>query len=406
MDQSESAPAVFLPFISDGYVSLLGNSLKVLVKILRDTAAFDSFIQASVLPFSNESHTGCWVPIMGMEMKVLQVPLHKVVLHSDLFQVELTVGVRPALPVEGVTLILGNGAAGERVWGGASPPPVVSSVPLMRKQPDNDAVSFPLVFTACAVTRSMAQNSPPAVPEHEESDGEEAEGLCFSLSDVSLSVTQEELEHEQRADASLNGLFDVALPAHEVKNDSHCYFLLKGLLMRKWVPHGDAFVGDPVLQVVVPSRLREKVLRRAHDESGHWGVKKTYDRILRFFFWPRLKRDVAEYIKTCHVCQLAGKPNQVIKPAPLLPVAAVGQPFEHLIIVCVGLLPRSRSGAAYLLTVMCQTTRYPAAYPLRTITARSIVRALTQFIAIFGIPKIIQSDQGSNFTSHLFAQVL
>jgi len=55
---------------------------------------------------------------------------------------------------------------------------------------------------------------------------------------------------------------------------------------------------------------------------------------------------------------------------------------------------------------MCQRTRYPAAYPLRTITTRSVVKALTQFISIFGIPKIIQSDQGSNFSSHLFAQVL
>ena len=89
--------------------------------------------------------------------------------------------------------------------------------------------------------------------------------MCFSLSDGSLSVTQKELESEQHADASLNGVFDVALPTHEVKNDSHCYFLLKGLLMRKGVPHGDEFVGDPVLQVVVPSRLHETVLKRAPD---------------------------------------------------------------------------------------------------------------------------------------------
>ncbi len=55
---------------------------------------------------------------------------------------------------------------------------------------------------------------------------------------------------------------------------------------------------------------------------------------------------------------------------------------------------------------MCQSTRYPAAYPLRSITTKSVVRALTQFISIFGIPKVIQSDQGSNFTSHMFGQVL
>lgn len=55
---------------------------------------------------------------------------------------------------------------------------------------------------------------------------------------------------------------------------------------------------------------------------------------------------------------------------------------------------------------MCLVTHYPAAYALRNITAKSIVKALTQFITIFGITKIVQSDEGSNFSSHLFAQVL
>lgn len=136
------------------------------------------------------------------------------------------------------------------------------------------------------------------------------------------------------------------------------------------------------------------------------GVRKTYDRILRYFFGPRLKRDVAQFIKTCDTCQCTSKPNQVVKPAPLYPIPAIGQPFEHLIIDCVGPLPRSKSGHSYLLTVMCQATRYPAAFPLRTITSKSVGKALTQFISTFGIPKIIQSDQGSIFTSHLFAQVL
>ena len=59
-------PASFLPLISDGYVSLVGGSLNLPVKILCNTAVFDSFIQASVIPFSNESHTGCWVPVVGV----------------------------------------------------------------------------------------------------------------------------------------------------------------------------------------------------------------------------------------------------------------------------------------------------------------------------------------------------
>lgn len=182
--------------------------------------------------------------------------------------------------------------------------------------------------------------------------------------------------------------------------------LRDSLLVKKWVPHGESFVGDPIVQIVVPEKFRESVLKVAHEGSGHLGVQKTYDRVLRHFFRPRLKHDVSAHIKTCHTCQLTTKPNQILRPAPLSPIPAVNQPFEHLIVDCVGPLPHSKSGAVYLLTVMCQATRYPAAYPLRTITARSVVRALSKFISIFGIPKIIQSDQGLNFFSHLFSQVL
>lgn len=119
-----------------------------------------------------------------------------------------------------------------------------------------------------------------------------------------------------------------------------------------------------------------------------------------------MKRDIFSCIKMCHVCQLTAKPNQTLKPFPLSPISVVSEPFEHLIIDCVGPLPKSKSGSCYLLTVMCQSTSYPTAYPLHTITAKSVVRALLQFISVFGIPKIIQSDRGTNFTSHLFAQVL
>ena len=149
------------------------------------------------------------------------------------------------------------------------------------------------------------------------------------------------------------------------------------------------------------------MLNLAHNEvAGHTGVRKTYDRVVRRFFWPKLRKDISSYVKSCHVCQLTGKPNQKIPVAPLQPTAAVSNPFEHLIVDCVGPLPRSKSGHSFLLTVMCQSTRYPSAYPLRSITAKSVLKALTSFMSVFGIPKVIQSDQGSNFMSKLFARAL
>lgn len=77
----------------------------------------------------------------------------------------------------------------------------------------------------------------------------------------------------------------------------------------------------------------------------------------------------------CHTCQVTGKPNQVIKVAPLCTIPAVSEPFDQLIFDCVGPLSPSKSGIVYLLTVMCQSSRYPAAYPLRMLSAKAVVRA-------------------------------
>ena len=149
-----------------------------------------------------------------------------------------------------------------------------------------------------------------------------------------------------------------------------------------------------VVQVVMPDKYRDLVLKATHgDISGHFGVKKTYNHALQHFYWPRIKRcDVARFVKSSHVCQVAGKPNETIKPAPLKPIQSVGTPFEHLIIDCVGPLPKSKSGMEYLVTVMCQATRYPAAYAVRSINTKAVVKSLTLFFSISGIPKVIQSD--------------
>lgn len=172
-----------------------------------------------------------------------------------------------------------------------------------------------------------------------------------SLPDLPPSVSREDWVKSQKADASLSALWDGVLPAEKVRDVAQGYFVQEDLLVRKWLPCLGDSVGEAVFQVVVPSGFRDVVLKTAHDSCGHLGIKKTYDRVLRYFFWPRLKRDVASYIKSCHVCQLTGKPSQVINPAPLTPIPAVSQPFEHLIIDCVGPLPPSKSGCAYMLTV-------------------------------------------------------
>lgn len=43
------------------------------------------------------------------------MPLHKILVESDLVSGEETVGVRPGFPIQGVALLMGNDLAGRKV---------------------------------------------------------------------------------------------------------------------------------------------------------------------------------------------------------------------------------------------------------------------------------------------------
>ena len=130
---------------------------------------------------------------------------------------------------------------------------------------------------------------------------------------------------------------------------------------------------------------------------GHLGMNKTYHKIINHFYWPGLKSDVSKYCKTCHTCQMVGKPNQTIPKAPLQPIPAFDEPFSRILIDCVGPLPRTKSGNEYLLTIMCTSTRFQ-----NKVNSQSLIK----FFTFVGLPKSVQSDQGSNFMSGIFQQVM
>ena len=106
----------YKPFISEGVMSLVGEeSSSQKLKILRDTGAAQSIMLHIVLPLTENSFIGVNVLISGVEMGVLEVPLHEVNIKSSLINGNIVIGTRPSLPVEEISLILGNDLAGERV---------------------------------------------------------------------------------------------------------------------------------------------------------------------------------------------------------------------------------------------------------------------------------------------------
>ena len=438
----------YAPFTSVGYVSLVGCDEARKVSILRDTGASQSLILDSVLPFGGKSSTGTSVLLQGVEGGYFEVPLHSVDLQSGLVSGKVNLGIRKSLPMEGVSLILGNDLAGDKVT-----VPIVSATPLACEHAETESLvqEFPEVFPACAVTRSMARKSSESVRKTSSDDvsledsffshlndentcptesntcskendtnantstqeDKDAHGLCDEtqiVDESELVLNKSSLIEAQKKDSQLIVLNDNALLEDEALKENVCFYKKDDVLMRKWKPVDASGDEDwrEVHQIVVPKVFRNQIMSISHESAlgGHLGVNKTVEKILKQFFWPGLRQDVSDYCRSCHVCQMVGKPNQKIPPAPLKPVPAFDEPFSTVIIDCVGPLPRTKAGHEYLLTMMCASTRFPEAVPLRRITAQNVSKALVKFFTMVGLPKVVQSDQGSNFTSKVFRQVM
>ena len=416
---SDSVMQSFEPFIHNGFVSLSSeftNSNPV--KILRDTGASQSLLLANTLPFSDVSFTGANVLIKGVDStEFTSIPLHNAYLSSDLVSGHV-VGILPSLPFDGVHLLLGNDLAGSKV----EVNPLVTDIPSVDPNTDSIEQEIPGLFLSCAVTHSMTQSK--STSDDVTTDVDLADTFLSRMinndnvsnvtnddfSAIAQTFSRSDFIREQNSDPDVSCLFARSVDESDVSRDPVCFYTKNDVLTRKWrpsdVPADDEWAVKH--QIVVPSSYRPHILSLAHDTpmSGHLGIDKTYQRILEHFYWPNLRKDVVEFCRSCHTCQVVGKPNQTLPKAPLQPIPAFEEPFSRVIIDCVGPLPKTKSGNQYLLTVMCASTRYPKAMTLRNISAKTIVKALIKFFTLVGLPKSIQSDQGSNFMSGLFQQVM
>uniref|UniRef100_A0A1A8GVS8 Gypsy retrotransposon integrase-like protein 1 n=2 Tax=Nothobranchius korthausae TaxID=1143690 RepID=A0A1A8GVS8_9TELE len=410
----EDESSCFEPFLSQGFVADNENGTQVPVKILRDTGASQSLILQGTLPLCETSSTGLSVLLSGLNSEPVLRPLHRVWLKCDLVQGVFDLAVCPTLPVTGVTLLLGNDVAG----GAVVPPFQVRESPFEVASEVGEISDY---YPACVVTRSqrklaedrlidvsgLFEDEKPSLPPSPSlplDSNDEVRRRCWGL-----PLTHDTLGEEQKADETLQKCFrDLENANERVTAMTSGYFVGNGILMRFWKnPAAKGAAWGTVKQIIIPVKFRSQILSLAHESqwAGHLGIRKTYLLLLEHFFWPGMKRSVREYCQTCHVCQIAGKPNQPPKPVPLTPIPVIGNAFDHVIVDCVGPLPRSKSGKRFLLTIMCTATRFPEAVPLSSITAKAVIKALTSFFSLVGLPKVLQTDQGTNFKSELFQKV-
>lgn len=163
----------------------------------------------------------------------------------------------------------------------------------------------------------------------------------------------------------------------------------------------------PDWKLVVPTANRPEVLKMCHDEAtaGHFGVAKTTARVVELYYWPKLKKDVINYVSNCRTCA-AYKNSTQARPGLMGQYKKVSFPFQLISVDLLGPLPRSKKGNQHLLVVTDWFTKFVLVQPLAKATAAAVVRFMeNQVFLLFGVPQIIICDNGVQFISKEFKKL-
>lgn len=157
-------------------------------------------------------------------------------------------------------------------------------------------------------------------------------------------------------------------------------------------------------KLVVPKDGRVNLIKAAHDPptSGHMGVYKTYSRLAEKYYWPKMRQDVASYIRHCHKCAAyktdpQGKQDQLVShPKP-------SRPWEMISTDLMGPLPRSTKGNSFILVVTDYFSKFSMIFPLRKATTSAIIKYIEESVfLVFGVPRVLLCDNGPQYRSAEF----
>lgn len=226
-----------------------------------------------------------------------------------------------------------------------------------------------------------------------------------------LAMTPDKFSQLQASCLSLSDIRDKAASKAicQTRNGATFQYIMieiDGLLYRKCLTskHPEK-VGK--ITLIVPLECRQIILSVAHESplSGHFSHRKTEMKVAEQFFWPSVGADIRAYCRSCDKCQRFSAKGRV-RPAPLKPMPIISEPFLRVAIDLVGpLSPPSSDGHRFILTLIGYATGFPEAVHLKDVDSVTVAEALLSIFSRVGIPREILTDRGTQFTSHLMAEL-
>lgn len=146
-------------------------------------------------------------------------------------------------------------------------------------------------------------------------------------------------------------------------------------------------------KIVMPSRLRQKILTLGHE--GHPGMDNMKRLLRSKVWWPKIDFDVNEHVKRCHECTLVTATNT---PEPLKMRNFPTTPWTDIAIDFCGPMPNN----IYLLVIIDYYSRFKEVIAMEKITSKDTIDQLRKVFSLLGLPRTITADNGRQFVSHEF----
>ncbi|MBC1496232.1 hypothetical protein HCI94_13525, partial [Listeria welshimeri] len=159
---------------------------------------------------------------------------------------------------------------------------------------------------------------------------------------------------------------------------------------------GTVWLGE---RICVPDNkeLKDTIMKEAHETlySIHPGSTKMYQDLKQQFWWASMRREIAEYVALCDVCQRVKAEHQ--KPAGLLqPLKIPEWKWEEIGMDFITGLPRTSAGHDSIWVVVDRLTKVAHFIPVKTTyTGHKLAELyMARVVCLHGVPKKIVSDRG------------